>query len=44
VVEENLRSSCTGFIILSELWYGSLVGSLDTTKEKRVINHGRSQK
>ena len=38
MAEEDSRSSCTDFIILSELWYGSLVGidnSFDTSKRKK---------
>ena len=37
MVEEDLRSSCPGFVILSNLRYGSPMGvdnSLDTAKEK----------
>jgi len=44
-VEEDLRSSCTDFIILSELRYGSLVGiddSLSTCKRKKVSNYPRT--
>jgi len=38
-MEEDLRLSCTDFIILAELQYGSLVGindSLGTAKEKEL--------
>ena len=38
-MEEDLRSSCTDFIILSELRYESLMDiddSLDTAKEKEL--------